>query len=71
LRQARWKYIEPGQGAKLLANTNMETGSDPGGQLYNLADDPGETKNLASEQPNRAKEMSAQLQKLRAQGRSR
>jgi arylsulfatase A-like enzyme len=71
LRQARWKYIEPGQGAKLLANTNTETGNDPGGQLYNLADDPGETKNLASEQQTRVTEMSELLQKFRAQGRSR
>jgi arylsulfatase A-like enzyme len=71
LRQGSWKYIEPGKGAKVLANTNTETGNDPGGQLYNLADDPGETKNLAPDQPNRVKEMSALLQKLRAQGRSR
>ena len=71
LRQGYWKYIEPGQGAKVLTNTNTETGNEPSGQLYNLADDPGETKNLASEQQNRVKEMSALLQKLREQGRSR
>lgn len=45
--------------------TNTETGNDPGGQLYNLADDPGERKNLASEHPERVKEMSALLEKLR------
>ena len=33
--------------------------------------DLGETKNLASEHPDRVKEMSALLQKLREQGRSR
>jgi hypothetical protein len=52
-------------------NTNTETGSDPAGQLYDLAADLGETKNVASAHPERVKAMSALLQKLREQGRSR
>ena len=71
LRQGQWKYIEPAEGQKVNRNTNTELGNDPTGQLYDLADDLGETKNLASEHPDRVKEMSALLQKLREQGRSR
>jgi arylsulfatase A-like enzyme len=71
LRQGSWKYIEPSRGQKVNRNTDTETGNDPGGQLYNLADDPGETKNLAGKHPERVKEMSALLEKLREQGRRR
>ncbi|HKS36333.1 MAG TPA: sulfatase-like hydrolase/transferase [Verrucomicrobiae bacterium] len=71
LRQGSWKYIEPSRGQKVSRNTNTETGNDSGGQLYDLADDPGETKNLASEDQERVKAMSALLEKLREQGRSR
>ena len=71
LRLGHWKYIEPSEGPKVNRNTNTELGNDPMGQLYNLAADLGETRNLASEHPDRVKEMSALLQKLREQGRSR
>jgi arylsulfatase A-like enzyme len=71
LRQGHWKYIEPGTGSKVNRNTNTETGTDSAGQLYNLADDLGETKNLAAEHPERVKEMSGLLEKLREQGQSR
>ncbi len=71
LRRGPWKYIEPGTGPKVNRNTNTETGTEPAGQLYNLVDDLGETKNLAAEHPERVKEMSALLQKLREEGRSR
>jgi len=39
-------------------------------QLYNLADDIGETKNLASEHPERVKEMRELLEDLINKGRS-
>jgi arylsulfatase A-like enzyme len=71
LRQGSWKYIEPSRGQKVNRNTNTETGNDPGGQLYNLSDDLGERKNLAGKHPERVKEMSALIEKLREQGRSR
>ena len=69
LRAGNWKYISPGQGPKRNANTNTDTGNDPVGQLYDLATDPGETKNLAAEQPQRVAELVAQLEKLRSAGR--
>jgi arylsulfatase A-like enzyme len=39
-------------------------------QLYNLAKDLGETKNLAAEQPERVEQMKALLEKLITDGRS-
>ncbi len=66
-----WKYIEPGKGPKIQRNTNTETGNDPDGQLYYLADDLGETRNLISKYPDRAKEMAARLQQIRMSSRSR
>lgn len=69
LRAGNWKYISPSQGPKRNANTNTDTGNDPVGQLYDLATDPGETKNLAAEQPQRVAELVAQLEKLRSAGR--
>eukprot|EP01136_Pigoraptor_vietnamica_P032490 Opistho-1_new@94390 len=39
-----WKYIEPSKGPKINKDTNTELGNHPTPQLYNLAEDPGETK---------------------------
>jgi arylsulfatase A-like enzyme len=71
LRLGEWKYIEPGAGAKLNRLTNTELGNDPGGQLYDLARDLGERRNLIAVHPDRAKEMAALLARIRASGRSR
>jgi arylsulfatase A-like enzyme len=71
LIKGEWKYIEPGNGPKVLANTNTETGQAPQPQLYNLVDDLGETKNVAVENPDKAQELAGLLKKIRADGRSR
>ena len=71
LRAGHWKYIEPNNGPKIQRNTNTETGNDPGGQIYNLADDLGETNNLITKYPDRAKGMAARLQQIRQTNRSR
>ncbi len=71
LRQGNWKYIEPGKGAKKTANTNTETGANPGGQLFNLQDDPGEIKNVVAQNGDKATALAALLKKLRDDGRSR
>jgi arylsulfatase A-like enzyme len=68
LRLAAWKYIEPGRAPKLQVNTNTETGADAAPQLYNLAVDLGETKNVAAEQPDKVKQMAALLQQIRQKG---
>jgi arylsulfatase A-like enzyme len=65
LRAGKWKYIPPSQGVKVNKNVNVETGADPEPQLYDLATDIGETKNVAPQHPDRVKEMAATLQKIR------
>jgi arylsulfatase A-like enzyme len=56
LRKGRWKWITTGHGT---------------GKLYDLAQDPAETKDLASQRPTVARELAAFLKQLRDQGRSR
>ena len=68
LRDGTWKYIAPGKGPKIEANTRIEMGTDPGPQLYDLSADIGETKNLAGQNPAKVKEMAGMLQKIRAAG---
>ncbi|MEI7775515.1 MAG: arylsulfatase [Verrucomicrobiota bacterium] len=66
LRSGSWKYIPaPGSGG-------WGTGGDQSQpvQLYNLADDLGETKNLAAAMPEKVAEMKALLEKLIIDGRS-
>jgi arylsulfatase A-like enzyme len=60
-----WKFIEPSKGPKINKDTNTELGNLPQPQLYNLANDPSETKNLAETFPERVVEMKQQLEKLK------
>jgi arylsulfatase A-like enzyme len=71
LRQGSWKLIDAGKGPKRNANTNTELGNAGQPQLYNLADDPGEQKDVAAEHPERVKQMLATLNRIRDAGRSR
>ncbi len=66
LRSGSWKYIPaPGSGG-------WGGGGDQSQpvQLYNLADDIGETRNLAAAMPEKVAEMKALLEKLITDGRS-
>lgn len=60
-----WKYIEPSNGPKMNKYTNTELGNDPQPQLYNMADDPGEKKNLAEVYPAKVSEMKLLLDKIK------
>ncbi|HSJ03303.1 MAG: arylsulfatase [Verrucomicrobium sp.] len=71
LRQGTWKYIPPGKGPKRQNNTGVESGKDEKGQIYDLATDLGETRNLISEQAEKAASMAATLQEIQQSGRSR
>lgn len=57
VRTARWKYIAPNSGGKTLGwaamgvNGVIETGNDPKDQLYDMENDPGETTNVAADNP--------------------
>jgi len=69
--QDGWKYIVPKKGPKISQYTNIEMGNDTLPQLYNLKDDVGETKNLASENPEKLTEMELLLTKIKEDGRTR
>ncbi len=71
LRKGRWKMIEPGRGPKVNQNTNTETGQAPQPQLYNLAEDCGETKDVAGRHPDQVEELQALLGKIRKDERTR
>jgi arylsulfatase A-like enzyme len=62
-----YKYIEPGDGPALNPYTNppVELGNSPLPQLYNLANDPGEKKNLAEKFPEITKQLADELQKIK------
>jgi arylsulfatase A-like enzyme len=67
VRQGDWKYISPDSNAKGKAGRGIS--SNP--QLYNLSADIGETKNVATENPEKVKALEQLLQKVRSAGRSR
>lgn len=71
LRNGPWKLIEPGKGAKISRNTNIETGLSEQQQLYRLDQDPGEMHDLAAENPRIVAEMTTLLDSIRKRGRSR
>lgn len=67
LRKGSWKLIPSGPGAK-----GKKAKRGPAvTELYNLAEDIGETKNLAEQHPEIVGEMTATLSRIREQGRSR
>jgi len=73
LRKGPWKFI-PGNGKKPGAEPGDKVPAKNGGkvmQLYNLADDPGEEKNLAAQKPEIVKEMSDALNTYRDAGQTR
>jgi len=71
LIEGSWKYIEPSSGPAFERNTAIELGNDPAPQLYDLAADIGETRNLAAERPEIVRALAARLEKIRRDGRSR
>jgi arylsulfatase A-like enzyme len=65
LREGAWKFIAPGNGPRLNSNTKTETGYAPEPQLFNLAQDLGESRNVAAAQPERARQLAAKLETVR------
>ncbi|GMW02753.1 MAG: arylsulfatase [Candidatus Hydrogenedentota bacterium] len=68
IRKGPWKYIE-GKGSGGWSGPGQE--GDPPGQLYDMASDPGETKNLFSDEPELVKELQELLDAYRSRGNSR
>lgn len=72
IRSGAWKLItELGSGGFSKPKRIKPEPGGPTGQLYNLADDPGETKNLYARFPERVQKMKLELQRIKDAGRSR
>ena len=71
IRDRRWKLVLcPGSGGSTLPDDRAAAEGLPLVQLYDMQSDPGETRNLAPEQPDRVRAMIAGLRELVARGRS-
>ena len=76
-REGDWKYLDhPGSGGNnynrpdLLPYVVEELAPDAPGQLYDLKNDPGETKNLYHQHPKIVKRMKSKLDQFVVNGRS-
>ena len=68
IRQGQWKLIAGRDSGGFTRYTPAEDA--PVGQLFDLASDPGETRNLYSEQPEVVQRLTALLEQVKQQGRS-
>ena len=68
IRRGQWKLI-PGKGPEGKAGKKNARLAEP--ELYNLAADPAEAKNVAAERQDVAKDLTALLERVRSSGQSR
>jgi len=66
LRQGSWKYIPSGKGPAIYSNVAIESGLAPEARLFELAQDPGESVDLAAREPQKVAELEALLERIRA-----
>ncbi|HVW02422.1 MAG TPA: arylsulfatase, partial [Planctomycetaceae bacterium] len=78
IRRGRWKYLDHrGSGGNNYAAAELkpfalpETAPDAPGQLFDLAQDPGETTNLCFKHPEIAADLKTLLDRSKSAGRSR
>lgn len=72
IRSGNWKLVEGlGSGGFTPPKLEAPVPDGPLGQLYNLADDPGEQKNLYQNRPRTVARLRALLDRIRSEGRSR
>jgi arylsulfatase A len=77
IRQGRWKLLDhQGSGSRNYANGSIPivppiTDPDSPGQLYDLETDPKERENLYRKHPDIVRQLSALLERYKAEGRSR
>ena len=67
--QGNWKYIEPSDQPAIEYWTKMELGNAPQPQLYNLAEDPSEKKNVFEENPETAGKLAQLLESVKGEAR--
>ncbi len=77
IRKGDWKYLDhKGSGGNNWSRGRLkqyaleEKAPDAPGQLYDLAEDPGETTNLYEKHPGIVRELKARLEKFKSSGRS-
>jgi arylsulfatase A-like enzyme len=68
IRHGEWKLVQ-GKGSGGFSDPKQVPG--PGGQLFNIAKDPGETEDLYEKRADIVKRLSALLEKYQREGRSR
>jgi len=68
VRKGSWKFTAPGAAGKKSKPAKPTPG---GGELYDLARDLGETKNVAADNPQVVRELTSLLQQIREGGRTR
>jgi arylsulfatase A-like enzyme len=74
IRKGPWKLIPAGQGVRRELGTapwTVRAAAEAPLELYNLASDIGETRNVAAENPEFVRELSALLEKVRSSPRTR
>ena len=72
IRDGNWKLIDAlGSGGFSDPRQVRPGPNDPEGQLYNLAEDPAETKNLYAERPDIVKRLTETMKQIQSAGRSR
>jgi arylsulfatase A len=72
LREGDWKFVPSrGSGGFSAPLTRAAKPGEPAGQLYDLATDPSETKNVWLEHPEIVTRLSAKLSELQTSSRSR
>jgi arylsulfatase A-like enzyme len=62
LRKGDWAFIPPHEGPAVNTHTDTELGNSPEAQLYDLSQDIGQIKNIATEREDLVEELSAHLQ---------
>lgn len=67
--QGNWKYIEPSDQPAIEYWTKMELGNAPQPQLYNLAEDPSEKKNVFEANPETAGKLAQLLESVKGEAR--
>ncbi len=71
VRQGDWKLIPSRGSGGFSTPRKVEAGGGPKGQLYNLREDPRETRNRYAEQPGIVARLSRLLETIQRDGRSR
>ena len=76
IQEGSWKLIQGQGGGGYYPQSKTDSreapvSSEPPGQLYNLADDLGETKNLYVEKPEVVARLTLQLERIKREDRSR